>query len=46
MLNDSIYAWTSTENNSSTAWAQNIFSGEQKIYNKSTLLSVMVVRKF
>jgi hypothetical protein len=40
------YVWTSTENNLSTAWAQNIYNGTQAIYNKSTILGVILVRKF
>jgi hypothetical protein len=40
------YVWSSTENNASTAWAQNIYDGTQAIYNKSTLLDYIVVRKF
>ena len=40
------YVWSSTENDSSTAWAQNIYDGTQAIYNKSTVLSYVIVRKF
>ena len=46
LLNTTSYAWSSTENNASTAWAQNLYDGTQAIYNKSTPLSTMVVRKF
>ena len=40
------YVWSSTENNASTAWAQDIYTGTQAIYNKSTPLGTVVVRKF
>jgi hypothetical protein len=40
------YMWSSTENNASTAWAQDIYTGTQAIYNKSTPLGTIVVRKF
>ena len=40
------YVWSSTENNASTAWAQDIYTGTQAIYNKSTPLGTIVVRKF
>ena len=39
-------AWSSTENNASTAWAQNFYYGTQEIYNKNTSFAAIKVRQF
>jgi len=43
---DDYFVWSSTENDASTAWAQNLITGEQRVFNKTTQLRSIMISYF